>query len=755
MSSTTKDDGKADGKPPMSARLKMLLTIGGVAVFAAVGIFLMLEFADAERDREMRQWQGRMAIVADSRLTDIDRWLTNQQADLRGISENAAVQLYVSLLGADFGAEEEEDPIEAPESDSGGLGLEGLESLDDLNAPQDGLGLVFEDQGDDQAERGYLANLLDVVADRGGFKSLDTGPSVDANVERQGKAGLAIIDAENGIVISTENFPKMVGGPLAAFLASADRGVAAISDVYLNHDEEPTMAFMVPIFDIQEDEGSEPISYVLGVKVIADELFPLLEQPGATDETAETMLVRQSGNQIDYLTPRADGTPPMKKSLAANTPNLAATWAIQTVGGFATVTDYRGAEVLAISRAFSQVPWTLVYKIDTAEALAESENRINLLMIVFGVIIVLVLLGMLALWYYGTSQRASEAAAKFEEMANRFQGQRNFMHLVTDSQPNAIVIVDEEGHYRWFNKTALELSRMDRKDMFDKHVSAILGPVEGKRIAAWVKEALAKNERLTVTHEMELGNDGVKVYRSDFQPLPPREDFPPGVLMVSQDITESVKEREKREAVMRQLVGTLVSVVDRRDPYSANHSVRVGQVARAVAKEMETDRILTETAAIAGSLMNLGKIAIPEEVLTKQGGLTDEEVKMIQNSVLTSAELVKTIDFDGPVFDTLRQLQENFDGSGTPDGMSGKDIVLPARISSVANAFVGMVSARAWRAGMSFDKAMDILLGDGNKKFDRSVVVALANYVDNRGGRDEWASFGDAPSEDGDTPSTE
>jgi PAS domain S-box-containing protein len=713
VSGTTKDDGKADAKPAMSARAKMLLTFGGVAVFAAVGIFLMLQFADAEREREMRQWQSRMAIVVDSRFTDIDRWITRQVDELRGIADNASVQLYVTVFH-EAGAE------------SGG--------------------------DDAQAELGYLGNLLEVVADRGGFTSDDTGPRIDANVQRVGTAGLALIDLENFIVVSTGNFPPLQG-EIRAFLERTEPGVTAVSDVFLNDRDQPSMAFVVPVYAVQADESADnQLGYVLGVKEIAEELYPLLEQPGATEETAEALIVRQTGNQIDYLTPRGEDIGPLAQSIPVDTPNLAAKWAVDTVGGFATRVDYDGNEVLAISRGFNRVPWTLMYKVDTAEALAESENRLQLLMIVFAVIIVLVLIGMLALWYYGTSQRASEAAAKFEEMATRFQGQRNFMHLVTDSQPNAIVIIDEDGHYRWFNKTALDLSRMDRKDMFDKHVSAILGPIEGKRIAAWVKEALAKNERLTVTHEMELGNDGPKVYRSDFQPLPPREDFPPGVLMVSQDITESVQEREKREAAMRQLVGTLVSVVDRRDPYSANHSVRVGEVARAVAKEMETDRVLTETAAIAGSLMNLGKIAIPEEVLTKQGGLTDEEVKMIQNSVLTSADLVKSVDFDGPVYDTLRQLQENFDGSGTPEGKSGKDIVLPARISAVANAFVGMVSARAWRSGMSFDKAMDILLSDGNKKFDRAVVVALANYIDNRGGRDEWASFGDPPPDDGDAP---
>lgn len=693
--------------------MKMILTGVGVAVFVAVGVLLMIQFANSERDREMRQWQSRMSIVIDSRFTDIERWINRQLDDLSGIADNASVQLYLTVFHE---AGTEASSEEAP------------------------------------AELGYLTNLLEVVADRAGFKSDTPATQINANVQRAGVSGLALIDLEHFIIVSSSGFPPLQG-PVRAFLEEAEKGVTSVSDVFLNEQKKPSMAFLVPVYAVQADESADSqLGYVVGVKEIDSEVFPLLEQPGATEETAETMIVRQTGNKIDYLTPRADGTGPLGKSLAADTPNLAASWAIRTVGGFTVATDYAGNEVLAISRAFNQVPWTLVYKVDTAEALKESEDRLQLLMVVFAVIIILVLIGMLALWYYGTSQRATEAATKFENLANRFQGQRNFMHLVTDSQPNAIVILDKEGHYRWFNKTALDLSRMDRKDIFDKHVSAILGPVEGKRIAAWVAEALAKGERLTVTHEMELGNDGVKVYRSDFQPLPEREDFPPGVLMVSQDITESVKEREKREEVMRQLVGTLVSVVDRRDPFSAHHSVRVGDVARAIAQEMQVDRNLIETASIAGSLMNLGKITVPEELLTKQSGLTPDEIKIVQRSVLTSAELVSGIDFDGPVYETLLRLLEHFDGTGFPDGLSGQDIVVTARIAAVANAFVGMVSARAWRAGMSFDKSLDILLSDSNKKFDRSVVVALANYLDNRGGRDEWKSYGEAPDSESEPP---
>ena len=715
VSSATKNDGagRQSGKPAMSARMKMILTGLGVAAFVVVGVFLIFQFARTERARALRQWQSRMSIVIDSRFADIERWLNGQTEDLRGIADNASVQLYLTVFHQAAG----------------------------------------NDGADAQAELGYLGNLLRVVADRAGFRADDTGPRVGANIAKEGTHGLALIDLDYEYIVHTDNFPQ-IKGPIRAFLDGTEKGVSAVSDIFLNADGTPSMAFLVPVYAIQGDESAESqLGYVLGVKEIGDDLYPLLKQPGATEETAETLIVRQTRNQIDYLTPRGGGgVGPLEKPLAVDTPDLAASWAIRTVGGFAVKTDYDGNEVLAISRSFGQMPWTLLYKIDTGEALAESEARLRLLMIVFAVIIVLVLIGMLALWYYGTSQRAAEAAHKFEGLANRFQGQRNFMHLVTDSQPNSIVILDEDGHYRWFNKTALDMARMDRKDIFDKHVSAILGPIEGKRIAGWAKEALTKAEPLTVTHEMELDNAGAKVYRSDFQPLPPREDFPPGVLMVSQDITESVSERERREAAMRQLVGTLVSVVDRRDPYSANHSVRVGAVARAIAGEMNLDDALTETVAIAGSLMNLGKIEVPGDILTKRGGLTPQETALVQKSVLTSAEMVANVDFDGPVYDTLRQLQEHFDGSGAPDGLSGMDIIITARIGAVANAFVGMVSARAWRSGMSFDKALDILLGDGNTRYDRAVVVALAHHLDNRGGRDAWKNFGDPPEKDGGAP---
>ena len=148
------------------------------------------------------------------------------------------------------------------------------------------------------------------------------------------------------------------------------------------------------------------------------------------------------------------------------------------------------------------------------------------------------------------------------------------------------------------------------------------------------------------------------------------------------------------------------------------------------------------TARIAAALMNVGKILVPTPVLTKTEKLSEAEMRLVRESIQTSADLLEGVDFDGPVAASLRQLQENWDGSGAPLGLKGEGILLPARIVAVANAFVAMTSPRSWRAGLAFDEAIAELVKQAGVKFDRRVVAALVNLLENRGARERWAHFG-------------
>jgi len=272
----------------------------------------------------------------------------------------------------------------------------------------------------------------------------------------------------------------------------------------------------------------------------------------------------------------------------------------------------------------------------------------------------------------------------------------------------------------------------------------VMGPVKAKIYEEVNKQVLAKQTPLQSTNSFEE-DAGTRIYHSDHIPLQGDRDHPPGVLMVVEDITDLVSERQRRERTLRQLVSTLVTFVDRRDPYSANHSTRVAEVARAIAQEMSLNDVDVRTVDIAGNLMNLGKLLVPRAVLTKTTNLSEDELKLIRNSVLTSADLIDGIEFDGPVVATIRQIQEHWDGTGSPKGLKGEDILVPARVVAVANAFVGMVSARAYRAGVPFDKACSILTAEAGTKFDRRAVSAFVNYVENRGGRSAWAKYAERP----------
>jgi len=154
------------------------------------------------------------------------------------------------------------------------------------------------------------------------------------------------------------------------------------------------------------------------------------------------------------------------------------------------------------------------------------------------------------------------------------------------------------------------------------------------------------------------------------------------------------------------------------------------------------------TAQTAGRLMNLGKLLVSAEVLTRADALDDDEVRRIRDGLLHGADLLAGIEFDGPVVETLRQIGERWDGGG-PTARAGDDILITAQIVAVANAFVALTSSRAWRPGIAPAEAVGELLKDSGGAYARRVISALANLVDNRG----LAAPPPAPGAEDDRPS--
>jgi PAS domain S-box-containing protein len=682
---------------------KIWFPVAVLILIGLIGMYLVSLFVDQERDQAKTEWRIRMGIVADSRAADINRWFDQQFGELFGVAQNQSVQVYIQQIAQLSGDTTQADQVQ------------GLQE--------------------------YLRNILTVTADRAGF-SVKVKTNLDVNETQPALGGILLIDEKGAVLAASPNAPAY-DGDLKAFVSAQPPGQKAVSDLFRNTAGVPSLIFVVPVLAAQS-EGAQTveIARVVGVKQVADELYSRLAQPGETTTTGHSVLVQLKDSKITYLSPVADPQhpiEPLRLQLGIDVPDLDVAFGAQNPGGFATdKKDYQGRPVLVTSRSLAAVPWTLVYTVGYDEALGAAEARFRNLTIVLWLTIGLVAVIIAAVWYYGSSRRASQAAFQFNRMATQFEEQKNLLQLVTDSQPTSIYILDKDDKYRFANRQASKDAGIPAAEMIGKPIANVLGPAAAKRVIRLNHEAIENNRTVSEFGAVDTGGKQ-RMVQSEHIPLKGGTGGVSSVLTVEDDITDFVHERERRARTLNQLVRTLVDVVDKRDPFAAQHSARVAKVARAVAKEMNLSDVEIETAEIAGSLLNLGKILIPESVLAKTENLTDEERNMIRNSIMTSAELLRGIEFDGPVVETLQQAQTNYDGSGNPP-LKGDEIVVTARIISVANAFIGMISDRAFRQALSIDAAIDALMKGMGKAFDRRVVAALINYLDNHGGREALAS---------------
>lgn len=688
---------------PWAVDGKLLLWVAALVIAATAALVLVVRFVAAERERDLRAWQVRLGIVADSRFAAVEAWLAAQRDELAGLAANEALQVYLSEL-----ALADDDPSRR---------------------------IILEAQLD------YLQNLLIVSGERAGFSSEPRGPEVGANVRRVGVAGLALYGMDGRPIVATPGMPPPEGR-LADFLAGLTPGRLAILDIHLDAAGQPAMGFAAPIYAIQADPvPTAQVGWVVGVKQVADELFPLLRQPGVAEQTAEAVLVRAVDEMVEYISPLAGGTAALSLRLARNTPDLDAAFALDRPGAFGIRRDHRDREVLFTSRAFEAVPWVLIYKVDRAEALADSDARLVRVLLVLLLAVALAAVMIAAFWRHGSSRRAAAAAERYREAARRLEQQRNLLKLVTESQPTAIYILDAEGRYRFANGRAAAAAGLPPDELVGKPIANVLGPEAARRRLELAGRVLETGRPVSDLDRTEA--DGrLRVLQSELLPIEAAGELPRGVLVVEHDVTEVVAERERRSRVLGQLVRTLVGIVDRRDPYAAEHSNRVAALARAIAAEMGLSPVELETAETAGRLLNLGKILVAPELLTRQAGLSELERLEIRHSIQAGADLLEGVEFDGPVVETLRQAQARWDGGGVPPGLAGEDILVTARIVAVANAFVGMVSERAHRPALSVDRAIEALFAEAGHAYDRRVVAALVNHLDSRGGRAQFAAGG-------------
>src|SRR5215204_4682938 len=174
---------------------------------------------------------------------------------------------------------------------------------------------------------------------------------------------------------------------------------------------------------------------------------------------------------------------------------------------------------------------------------------------------------------------------------------------------------------------------------------------------------------------------------------------------------------------------SLANSVDLRDTYTGSHSARVADLAARVAARLGLDQEQIELARLAGSLHDLGKLAIPEEILRKPGPLTGPERLVLERHPQIGFRMLDSLGID-PVAEWILHHHERWDGTGYPDRLPGPEIPLGARIIFVVDAFDAMTSDRVYRGRLGQEDALAELQRCAGTQFDPAVVTALAEEFD-------------------------
>jgi PAS domain S-box-containing protein len=219
-----------------------------------------------------------------------------------------------------------------------------------------------------------------------------------------------------------------------------------------------------------------------------------------------------------------------------------------------------------------------------------------------------------------------------------------------------------------------------------------------------------------------------------------------GIRCAIQDITDRKQTEEKLQHTLESLrkafsttIQVMVSAVETRDPYTAGHQIRSADLARAIATEMGLPQDKIDGIRMAGSIHDIGKLSIPAEILSKPTKLSELEFSLIKEHARQGYEILKDVESPWPLAEIVYQHHERMDGSGYPRNLKGDDILVEARILTVADVVEAMASHRPYRPGLGIDAALNEIGKNRGIFYDKTVADACLRLFREKGFKLEGA----------------
>ncbi len=478
----------------------------------------------------------------------------------------------------------------------------------------------------------------------------------------------------------------------------------------------------VPIFSTAAENGEKKaVAVAMLTKSAGTTITGLLSNTPQSSSGERTRIMQTTESGFQEIVPWSPGG---IASIAAP-PELDSNQRL----GFAERNSLGGQiPVFSLGVKLPELDLWIVQEVDTRSATKGLQEYTRISVIIAGLIAMVTSLLFGAMWWRTIGQNHKRIAGNFQSLALELEQQRNFLDSINDSIPDFIAVKNLSGNYTYANPALAEGVGRGEEEVPGLDDVALFGFDTGKRLEQSDAQTLQTGQPVTVTERIFL-----KSREHHFQitkvTLKDDQDMPQGIVSVFRDITVMVKAEERKRQAISQTVEALVKAIEFTDPYLAGHSLLMRDVSSLLAESLSLSPEDTSTVEIASHLSQIGKMFIDKAILTKVGQLTDEEKELVQKHVDHAAAILRQIDFELPVFETVYQMNERLDGSGYPKGLHGEEISIQARVLSVANSFCAMIKPRAYRPAMSPQQALDNLRASSSS-YDLHIVEALATALE-------------------------
>lgn len=298
-----------------------------------------------------------------------------------------------------------------------------------------------------------------------------------------------------------------------------------------------------------------------------------------------------------------------------------------------------------------------------------------------------------------------------------------------DSFPYYVMLVDRDHYILMTNSKIYEDFKLKPEQVKGKYCPKVIHGLDEPYPGCPLEEVLKTGQEIEKEFFDKKLNRWILsgVYPTPFKSSNGKDIFLHTII----DITSRKIAEEENQNLLKDLrkalggtIQLIVRIVEKRDPYTAGHQRRVADLARSIATEMGLSKEQVDAIRLAGCIHDIGKIFVPSEILTKPGKLLNDEFELIKKHPQNGYEILKDIDFPWPIADIVLQHHERYNGSGYPQGLTGDEICIGAKIINIADVVEAMASHRPYRPAFGIDKAMEEIVKNRGRFYDPDCVDA-------------------------------